>query len=80
VNLLGRSADAVFLILGGVSARDSLLTLAICSGSIGRPTRRGTRLLSAIPAAPLSGSHAPVGVGMPIRILEFLEFIPRTAG
>ena len=43
MNLLARSADAVFLTVGWVTARDSLLPLAICAGSIGRPTRRGTR-------------------------------------
>ena len=67
MNLLARSADAVFLVLGGVWPEIPVLTLATCSGSIGRRTRRGMRWLWAIPA-PLAGCHAFVGAGMPIRM------------
>jgi hypothetical protein len=38
---------------------------------IGRATRRVTRWLSATPAAPPSGRHAPVGAGMPDRDAGF---------
>ena len=52
-----------------VSARDSPPDSGhLFQLDIGRPTRRVTRWLSAIPAAPPSGCHAPVGAGMPTRM------------